>query len=77
MKKLFRSRFVYCALVVCFIAAPALAAAVKAGSFESTSGIRDKAASKVSGALELAPAPKKPIEDPVVEELEPYDEQAV
>ncbi len=42
MKKLFRSRFMYCALVVCFIAAPALAAAVKAGSIEETIGGRGK-----------------------------------
>ncbi len=42
MKKLFRSRFVYCALAVCFVAAPALAAAVKAGNFEKTIGSRDK-----------------------------------
>ena len=39
MKKLFRSRFVYCALVVCFIAAPALAAAVKAGSAERSKAV--------------------------------------
>jgi hypothetical protein len=31
----------YCALVVCFIAAPALAAAVKAGNFEKAIGSGD------------------------------------